>query len=71
MVSMTMEKAGWPRIGRITMRSSSTPKTAMAAIAASTAAQNGKPSIVMPARPPKAPSIIRSPWAKLTVSVAL
>ena len=44
---------------------------AMAPMADSTASQKGKPSIVMQARPQKAPSIIRSPWAKLTVSVAL
>ena len=71
MVSMTMENAGWPRMGRITTRSVSTPNSAIAAMAAGTASQNGKPSMVMPARPPKAPSIIRSPCAKLTVSVAL
>jgi hypothetical protein len=40
-------------------------------MALSTASQNGKPSMVMQARPQKAPSIISSPWAKLTVSVAL
>ena len=35
------------------------------------ASQNGKPSMLMAASPQKAPSIISSPWAKLTVSVAL
>jgi hypothetical protein len=44
---------------------------AMPRMALSTDSQNGKPSMVMPASPPKAPSIISSPWAKLTVSVAL
>ena len=44
---------------------------AMAAMALSTASQNGKPRNVMQARPPNAPSIMSSPWAKLTVSVAL
>ena len=71
MVSMTMENAGCPRMGRITMRSSKTPKTPMATMAAGTDNQKGKPSSVMAARPEKAPTIIRSPWAKLTVSVAL
>ncbi len=71
MVSITMENAGWPRMGRITTRSSSTPNSAMAAMAHSTASQNGKSRKVMAARPPKAPSIMSSPWAKLTVSVAL
>ena len=71
MVSITIENAGWPRIGRITSRSTSMPNSAIAAIAHSTASQNGKPSMVISARPKKAPSIIRSPCAKLTVSVAL
>ena len=71
MVSMTIEKAGWPSIGRITRRSASTPNSAMASDRQSTASQNGKPSTVISTRPQKAPSIIRSPWAKLTVSVAL
>ena len=43
----------------------------MATMAAGTAIQKGKPKRVMAARPEKAPTIIRSPWAKLTVSVAL
>ena len=71
MVSMTIEKAGCPSTGRITSRSTNTPKTAMAAIEQSTASQNGKPRMVISTRPQKAPSIIRSPWAKVTVSVAL
>ncbi|EWS62904.1 hypothetical protein Y695_03865 [Hydrogenophaga sp. T4] len=71
MVSMTMENAGWPRMGRITRRSRTTPNNPMATTAAGTDSQNGKPSIVMVARPPNAPTIMRSPWAKLTVSVAL
>ena len=37
----------------------------------STASQNGKPRMVISTSPAKAPSIIRSPWAKVTVSVAL
>ena len=71
MVSITMENAGWPRIGRITARSASMPKAAMAAMDDNTASQNGQPRKVINARPQNAPSIIRSPWAKLTVSVAL
>jgi hypothetical protein len=71
MVSMTMENAGWPRMGRITARSSTVPKRPIAAMLASTATQNGNPSTVMSASPQKAPSIISSPCAKLTVSVAL
>ena len=71
MVSITIENAGWPRIGRITGRSSTTPNSAMPAMAQGTDSQYGKPSMVMPTRPPKAPSIMSSPWAKLTVSVAL
>ena len=70
-VSITMENAGCPRMGRMTRRSSAMPNSAMAAMAASTDSQNGKPRKVMHTRPPKAPSIINSPCAKLTVSVAL
>ena len=39
--------------------------------AAAKAAQNGSPSATLPVRPRKPPSIIRSPWAKFTISVAL
>ena len=42
-----------------------------ASIALITATQKGKPIMVMAARPKKAPSIISSPCAKLTVSVSL
>ena len=44
---------------------------AIAAMASSAASQKGSPTSDMPAKAQKAPSIIRSPWAKLTVSVAL
>ena len=66
-----MENAGWPRMGRITARSTSTPNRPMATTLASTATQKGKPSTVISARPQNAPSIMSSPCAKLTVSVAL
>ena len=52
-------------------RSVSTPTRAIARIAAGTASQNGNPSMVIATSPPKAPSIMSSPCAKLTVSVAL
>ena len=39
MVSITIEKAGWPKMGRITARSISTPTSIMAMIAAGTASQ--------------------------------
>jgi len=71
MVSITTENAGCPRMGRITSRSSATPNTAMPAMALATDSQNGMPMKVMKASPQNAPSIIRSPCAKLTVSVAL
>ena len=47
------------------------PISAIAAITDGTAIQNGQPSAASSARPTKEPSIIRSPCAKLTVSVAL
>ena len=46
---LLMEKAGWPRMGRITMRSSTVPNRPMAAMLASTATQKGKPSTVISA----------------------
>ena len=45
--------------------------SAIAAIADGTAIQNGMPTMVISTSPPKAPTIIRSPCAKVTVSVAL
>ena len=55
----------------MTSRSMKSPKKPIATMALMMASQNGKPSIVMTTRPMKAPSIIRSPCTKLTVSVAL
>ena len=55
----------------MTTRSSATPARPMATMELSTASPNGNPSKVISARPQKAPSIIRSPCTKLTVSVAL
>ena len=51
MVSMTIENAGWPSTGRMTMRSTNMPNSAIAATALSTASQKGKPSIVISTRP--------------------
>ena len=71
MVSITIENCGCPRMGRITASSTSMPKAAIATTARIAASQKGRPKSVMPAKAVKAPSIIRSPCAKLTVSVAL
>ncbi len=71
MVSMTIENAGWPSTGRIMMRSAKRPNSAIAAIASGTDSQYGRPSKVISTSAAKAPSIIRSPCAKVTVSVAL
>ena len=70
-VSITIEKAGCPKMGRMTTRSIRMPNSAMAMTTAGTAIQYGMPSMVMQTRPPNAPSIMSSPCAKLTVSVAL
>jgi hypothetical protein len=51
MVSITIEKAGWPRMGRMTARSAAKPNRAIAGTADSTASQNGQPSMVISARP--------------------
>jgi hypothetical protein len=69
-VSITSVNAGWPRIGRMTTRSSAIPNRPIASTVATKASQKGKPSSIRP-KPENAPSIISSPWAKLTVSVVL
>ena len=43
----------------------------MAAMALGTTIQNGHPKAVRKAKPRNAPSIINSPWQKLTASLAL
>ena len=70
-VTMTIAKAGCPSTRRSARRSRPAPKAAMTAIAATTPSQNGRPSVATAVSATKPPSIIRSPWAKLTVSVAL
>jgi hypothetical protein len=71
MVIITTVKAGCPSTGRNTMRSASMPTAAMTATANTMVAQYGQPIMTLAVSAKKAPSIIRSPWAKLTVSVAL
>ena len=61
MVSMTIVNCGWPRIGRITRRSSSSPNSPIATAALITPIQNGMPRAVTAPRPTNDPSIIRSP----------
>ena len=68
---MTTVKAGWPSTGRSTILSSSMPTTAIAATAKRIVAQYGQPIITLAVSAKNAPSIMRSPCAKLTVSVAL
>ena len=68
---MTMENEGSPSTGLITARSINQPKAAMASMDTSTASAKGSPRKAMQASPANAPTIINSPWAKLTVSVAL
>ena len=53
------------------MRSISMPTSAITMMANRMVAQYGQPRMVLAVSPKKAPSIIRSPCAKLTVSVAL
>ena len=71
MVTITTVNAGWPSTGRSTMRSISMPTTAITAMAKTMVSQYGRPSTVAPVSATNAPSIIRSPCAKFTVSVAL
>jgi hypothetical protein len=69
MVIITTVKAGWPSTGRSTTRSSAMPNSTMTA----RVGEEGQPRTAgrRAVRPTKPPTIIRSPWAKLTVSVAL
>ena len=71
MVIITTVKVGSPSTGRITMRSIDMPTAAITMMANRIVAQYGQPRMVLAVSPKKAPSIIRSPCAKLTVSVAL
>jgi hypothetical protein len=63
-VSITIEKGRLAQDGRITARSSGDAEQRHRQPPPSTESQNGKPSIVISARPRKAPSIINSPCAK-------
>ena len=71
MVNITMVNWGWPGIGWMTRRTSAMPSRNMPTIATGAATQNDQPPNFISSTPPDAPSIISSPWAKLTVSVAL
>ena len=71
-VSITMANCGWPSTRRSTTRSSSHAERRHGRERRdSTPSQNGKPTSTTAVKAAKPPSIIRSPWAKLTVSVAL
>ena len=73
MVSMTTAICERPKIGRSTVRSIVHPSAAMAATAPAQAIPKGSPAwLSLPkASAVNAPSIMRSPWAKFTCSVAL
>ena len=60
-----------PANGRSNTRLSTTPNTAMAATARIAPIQYGRWKISTQVRPKNAPTIINSPWAKLTMPVAL
>ena len=71
MVSISTAKCGSPIMGRSSSRSVSAPSSAMTAKAAKKPQTNGQPSRLMKVKAMKAPIIMMSPWAKLTISVAL
>ena len=73
MVRMTTASCDWPNTWRRIVRSSSQPTAARMRIAPMQATQKGKPRCVSLVRlsAVNAPSIMRSPCAKLTCSVAL
>src|SRR5208282_3438779 len=53
--------------GRTAMRSTTTPQSAQAASASTTASVNGHPSVAQNVKQSTAPSIMVEPWAKFTV----
>ena len=71
MVSISTAKCGSPIMGRSNTRSSRAPTTAMTSTAAKRPSAKGQSRRLMKTTAMKAPIIMISPWAKLTISVAL
>ncbi len=71
MVAMTMENCGWPISRRITTTSSRKPKMIMNTTVSRKPSQKLSPKPAISPKAMNAPTIIRSPCAKFTISVAL
>ena len=71
MVSMSTANGGSPIMERSTPRSKAIPKPAMMSNVAANTRANGRPARLARLNATNAPSIMMSPCAKLTISVAL
>ena len=71
MVSITPANCGWPAMRRMTKASSAKANRATPTTVISKASQNGKPHTVIKPQALKAETTSKSPWAKLSTSVAL
>ena len=71
MVSISTANGGSPIIGRRTVRSRAMPKPTMTTSVSKNPAKKGSPARLTNVMATNAPSIIMSPWAKLSISVAL
>ena len=71
MVSISTAKGGSPIIGRSTPRSSAMPKPSISTSVSPTPSAKGMPARLTRVNATKAPTIISSPWAKFSISVAL
>ena len=71
MVSISTANGGPPIIGRTTTRSTAMPKASMATKVSAKPARYGNPARLTQVNATNAPSIINSPCAKLSISVAL
>ena len=71
MVSIRTANGGSPIIGRSTPRSRPMPNATMATNVSGTPNTNGKPMRLTTVNATKAPTIISSPCAKFSISVAL
>jgi len=71
MVMMMRVMTDDPRAGRMVERSTSAPRRVTAATATRMATGMGRPRVVEQVMAMRAPYVTNSPWAKLTMPVAL
>ena len=71
MVSISTANGGSPIIGRRMPRSRAMPNATITMRVTGTPSANGNPARLTTVKATNAPTIISSPWAKLSISVAL